>query len=117
MSWRVPQVTDDKIELQGLGREFRLWERGVRVFERERESWRVSQVTEHEIELQGVDGEFRLWEKGVRVFERERELESITGYRTQNRASRCRRRDLGVGERGRVFSTERERVTLFFFLI
>ncbi|KAF3561738.1 hypothetical protein DY000_02013506 [Brassica cretica] len=71
--WRVPQVTDHKIELQGLDGEFRLWERGVRVFERERESWRVSQVTEHEIELQGVDGEFRLWEKGVRVFERERE--------------------------------------------
>jgi len=64
LSWRVPQVTDDKIELQGLGGEFRLWERGVRVFERERESWRVSQVTEHEIELQGVDGEFTRWEIG-----------------------------------------------------
>lgn len=73
-SWRerageVSQVTEHEIELQGVDGEFRLWEKGVRVFSIERESWRVSKVSDRtRNRVQGVDGEIRVWEKGVRGF-------------------------------------------------
>ena len=94
-----------------------MWERGVRVFERERESWRVSQVTEHEIELQGVDGEFRLWEKGVRVFERERESWRVSQVTEHGIELQGVDGEIWVWEKGVGFSRLRERELLFFFLI
>ena len=115
MSWRVPQVTDHKIELQGLDGELRLWERGVKVFEERERAGEYHKLQNTKSSFKVSTESFGCGRKGLDFSrERERELESITGYRTRNRASRCRRRDLGVGERGRVFSTERESYSFFF---